>query len=119
MISCPECRGRNRDQAKSCQKCGAPLKKAKGQIVKSSPSTKLPQLSLPKTAPEFQKVIITDIKIPFWKMAGFMLKCLIASLPAMLVAALLVFLSLSAAKELTNLAKISLREMVSLITKFL
>jgi hypothetical protein len=38
-----------------------------------------------KKIPEEQKVVVTDIRMPFWSMVVFMVKWVFASIPAMVI----------------------------------
>jgi hypothetical protein len=45
-----------------------------------------------KISQEAQKVIVTDIRMPFWSMVVFMIKWVFASIPAMIVLSLIMSL---------------------------
>ena len=45
-----------------------------------------------KISLEAQKVVVTDIRMPFWSMVVFMIKWVFASIPAMIVLSLIMSL---------------------------
>ncbi len=108
MTTCPECRRKNLDNAKNCEKCGAFLEKVK----KAKPASNKPA---PKAkAAEPVKVVITDIRIPFSSMVKLLVKWAIASVLAMIIVALLALLLISVAGGLGNLVRIFLKEVLKI-----
>ncbi|MDM8521890.1 zinc ribbon domain-containing protein [Desulfococcaceae bacterium HSG8] len=109
MTTCPECKRRNLDKARICEKCGAILKPRVPAKNKKTPVTKR---VIPKVkSNEPQKVIIIDLKIPFWSMVILMIKGVFASIPALVILALIGLLFISVASELGNLVKIFMENM--------
>ncbi|QTA89984.1 zinc-ribbon domain-containing protein [Desulfonema magnum] len=106
MRICPQCNRKNLDKAKVCEKCGASLIMSKKGTKSSVSARKV--VSAVKNRNQ-QEVVITDIKIPFWSMVMFMVKWVFASIPAIIIVALLILLSVSVASGLGNFFKILLQ----------
>jgi len=100
MASCPDCGRKNPDKAKICDNCGAFLKPGKIPVSSGKAAATAAVIRQPAAGP--QKVIITDIQIPFWSMVMFTVRCVIASVPALTIVALLILLLISVAGGLWN-----------------
>ncbi|MCF8382023.1 MAG: hypothetical protein K9G39_00280 [Chlorobium sp.] len=55
-----------------------------------------------KSSQEAQRVIVTDIRMPFWSMVVFMIKWVFASIPAMIVLSVIMTILMFAAAALTG-----------------
>ncbi len=55
-----------------------------------------------KSAQEAQRVIVTDIRMPFWSMVVFMIKWVFASIPAMIVLSVIMTILMLVAATLTG-----------------
>ncbi|KUL31796.1 hypothetical protein [Chlorobium limicola] len=55
-----------------------------------------------KISLEAQKVVVTDIRMPFWSMVVFMIKWVFASIPAMIVLSLIMSLFMLIVVALTG-----------------
>ncbi len=97
MITCSDCKRRNLDNAEICEKCGAFLKVKK---------TKLPADAPVISVTGIHKVVITDIRMPFWSMIKFMVKWIIASVTAVIIVVLFILIFISIASGLGSFVKI-------------
>ncbi len=100
MATCPDCGRKNPDKAKICDNCGAFLKPGKKPVSPGKSAAPAAVVRQQQTGP--QKVIITDIQIPFWSMVMFTVRWVIASVPALAIVALLILLLISVAGGLWN-----------------
>jgi hypothetical protein len=109
MIICPECKRKNLDKARICEQCGAFLKGG-ARVRRTAPTVSRTVVSAATKSHDAQKIIITDIKVPFWSMVILMVKLVFASIPAIIIIALFVLFLISAASGLGNFAKIFLEK---------
>lgn len=102
MASCPDCGRKNPDRAKICDNCGAFLKPGKKPVSSGKAAASAPVRPQPAPPAGPQKLIITDIQIPFWSIVMFTVKWVIASVPALTIVTLLILLLISLAGGLWN-----------------
>ncbi len=94
MVKCPECGSVNEDDSKICYKCDLNLidairymqpEERKKLYVKGTP-----QRPVIKKVQGIQEVIVKDFDMPFGSMIVLMVKWALASIPAIIILAILV-----------------------------
>jgi hypothetical protein len=101
-VTCPKCDAAytlkysrySPEKTHTCSACGEqiPLPEITTVPLEPAPSAQMPTAYTMRSSRDPKEVIITDIRIPFGSMVVFMLKWAIASIPAALLLAGIVFL---------------------------
>lgn len=77
-MRCPKCNTNNDEDAATCQHCGVSL-----------PTRKHLPVTHPAATPANQ-VTVVDIDMPFMSLVSFLVKLVLAAIPAMIIAAIIV-----------------------------
>ncbi len=92
MLKCPECGYLNLEDDRTC-KCGLDLIDAFNEMpVEERQKLYIKVPHQEQANKGVQEVVIKNFKMPFWSMVGFMVKWSLASIPAIIILTVIVWL---------------------------